>query len=495
MSRDPAVPSRRQFLETSGLIAASAALVGCDDERTRRLFGMRETPQSFDVPTATSIDEVSHIIARLTYGARPGERERVRALGATPADAVSRYIEEQLSPSRHDTRADHAVRRLEALAEPVGELYEFQAGLLRDQLGAATMLRAVYGERQLHEVMVGVWTDHFNIDISKGDCRWLTPAYDRDVIRPHALGRFPDLLRSVVLSPAMLWYLDGRVNRRATPADRPNENYARELLELHTLGVHGGYTQHDVMEVARALTGWTVRSKGASRFGIGLVEFQADAHDDGPKTILGREIPAGGGRQDVERVLEIVTSHPACAQFIATKLCRRFIDDDPPAAAVAAVARTFLETHGDIAGTLRTVFSTSEFQSHRGTRFKRPFHFVASALRALDAETDGGPPLLQWLERMGQASYQYPTPDGYPDVAAPWLGGLLWRWQFATALVAGRIEGTRIDATTLRTRAGDDAALMAHLLGRTISEAERAALRTAGNSIALALSSPTFQLI
>jgi uncharacterized protein (DUF1800 family) len=196
----------------------------------------------------------------------------------------------------------------------------------------------------------------------------------------------------------------------------------------------------------------------------------------------------------VDRVLEIVTSHPACAQHVAAKLCRHFIDDEPPASAVASVARTFHETHGDIAGTLRTLFATREFLASRSQRLKRPFHFVASALRALDAETDGGPPLLQWLERMGQAPYQYPTPDGYPDVAAPWLGGLLWRWQFATALVAGRIEGTRIDAATLRARAGNDAGLMSHLLGRTITDAERLALRNAGNSIALALSSPTFQL-
>ena len=462
--------------------------------RALRAFVSPDMGAPFAPPSATSIDEISHALARLSYGARPGEYQRVRALGETPADAVAQYLDEQLSPSRHDNRADRAVRRLEALVEPIGELYEYQASLLRDQLGAATMLRAVYGERQLHEVMVGVWTDHFNIDISKGDCRWLTPAYDRDVIRPHALGRFPDLLRGVVLSPAMLWYLDGRVNRRATAADRPNENYARELLELHTLGVHGGYSQADVMEVARALTGWTVRSKGASRFGIGLVEFNGDAHDDGPKTILGREIPAGGGRRDVDHVLDIVTTHPACAQFIATRLCRHFISDAPPIAAVTAVARTFHETHGDITGTLRTLFATSEFLAARGTRLKRPFHFVASALRALDAETDAGPALLQWLERMGQAPFQYPTPDGYPDDAAPWLGGLLWRWQFATALVAGNIKGTRINGEQLRTRAGGDDALMSHLVGRTVTDAERIALRQAGNTIALALSSPTFQL-
>ncbi|MEQ1692495.1 MAG: DUF1800 domain-containing protein, partial [Gemmatimonas sp.] len=335
---------------------------------------------------------------------------------------------------------------------------------------------------------------HFNVDISKGDCRWLTPAFDRDVLRPHALGRFPDLLRAVALSPAMLWYLDGRVNRRSSPAEQPNENFARELLELHTLGVDGGYTQADVMETARAFTGWTVRSKGASNFGIGLVEFNADAHDDGSKIVLGREIAAGGGVRDVEQVLTILVEHPACARFLAHKLCRRFISDEPPDAAVVRVAKTFTATRGDVPATLRTLFASTEFREARGTRLKRPFHFVASALRATDAETDAGKPLAAWLERMGHSPFQYPTPDGYPDEAAPWLGTLLWRWQFATALVDGRIDGTRIKVEELRRRAGGDEPLFAHAIGRVPSPTELTVARAAGNTLALALSSPAFQL-
>jgi len=342
--------------------------------------------------------------------------------------------------------------------------------------------------------MTGFWADHFNIDLSKGDCRWLAPAFARDVLHPHTLGRFPELLRAVVLHPAMLWYLDGRVNRRRSPDERPNENYARELLELHTLGVHGGYTQRDVMEVARALTGWTVRSKGESTFGIGRVEFHADAHDDGEKVVLGQVIPAGRGARDVDELLQVVVAHPSCARFIATKLCRHFIADDPPAAAVDAVARTFAATGGEIAPTLRTLFATSEFAAARGTRFKRPFHFVASALRATDATIDDARPLVPWLERLGEVPFQYPTPDGYPDEATPWLGTLLWRWQFATALVRGRIDGTRIDAARLASRAGGDAALFAHLLGRRPTDAELHAGRGVRHRLALALSSPGFQL-
>ncbi len=239
----------------------------------------------------------------------------------------------------------------------------------------------------------------------------------------------------------MLWYLDGRVNRRASPAERPNENYARELLELHTLGVHAGYTQDDVMHAARALTGWTVRSRHESTFGIGRVEFDRAAHDDGEKVVLGERIPAGGGARDVDILLNIVTAHPACARFIAGKLCRHFIADDPPAAAIDAVARTFAATGGDIVPTLRTLFGTPEFVAARGTRLKRPFHFVASALRATGADTDGGRAMIGWLERLGELPFQFPTPDGYPDEAGPWLGTLLWRWQFAAGARRGAHRG------------------------------------------------------
>ena len=484
--------TRRRFLGSSGALAA-AALTACDDVPELRALWSAPS-DSFAPPGTSQVDSVSHLIARATYGVRPGDYQRVRALGETEAEAMARFIDVQLSPSHHDDRADRAVRRLEALGEPVGELYEYQPAVLRDQLVSSTMLRAVYGERQLHEVMAGFWADHFNVDISKGDCRWLTPAFDRDVIRPHTLGRFADLLRAVALSPAMLWYLDGRVNRRTTPAERPNENFARELLELHTLGVDGGYTQADVMETARAFTGWTVRSRGASRFGIGLVEFTADAHDDGLKVVLGREIPAGGGPRDVDQVLAILVEHPACARFLAHKLCRRFIDDDPPQAAVQRVATTFSATRGDVSASLRTLFGSTEFAEARGTRLKRPFHFIASALRVTDAETDAGRPLAAWLERMGHSPFQYPTPDGYPDEAAPWLGTLLWRWQFAAALVAGRIDGTRINVDELRRRVGGDERLFAHVIGRALSPPELAAATTASDIVALALSSPAFQL-
>ena len=334
----------------------------------------------------------------------------------------------------------------------------------------------------------------FNIDIGKGDCAWLKVADDHEVIRVHALGGFPDLLRASALSPAMLWYLDGRVNRRARPEERPNENYARELLELHTLGVHGGYTQGDVMEVARCLTGWTVRPR--SGFRKGRVEFHAHEHDDGAKTVLGRRIAAGGGERDLHDVLDLVASYPTTSRHIATKLCRRFIADEPPETAVAAVAEMFRTSGGDIRQTLRTLLTRPEFVSARGTKLKRPFHYLVSALRSTDALTDGASALSDVLTSMGHAPFQYPTPEGYAAGAAAWERTLIWRWKFAAALAANRVEGTRIDVEGLIRRAGGERSLMAHVLGRQPNATEQEAWKAMGgraSGLALLLASPAFQ--
>src|SRR5882672_11421620 len=286
--------------------------------------------------------------------------------------ALPIYLEQQLNPDQiDDERGEVAARRFETLQEPLGELFEYQPELLHSELMRAALARAVYSERQLYEVMVQFWSDHFNIDPSKGDCKWLKVADDRDVIRKHALGKFPEMLRASALSPAMLWYLDGRVNRRSQPTDKPNENYARELLELHTLGVHGGYTQRDVMEVARCLTGWTVRSTD-KKFQIGKVEFNPALHDFGAKEVLGQPMAAAPdglsveareqrGREELDRVLEIVARHQSTAQHIGAKLCRHFIADEPPATAVSAVAAAFVRSSGDIRTTLRALFATEEF--------------------------------------------------------------------------------------------------------------------------------------
>jgi len=516
--------TRRQFIVTgAGAIAIAGS--GCGKlpdhvEAARRWMGKPTAPPLLGAvtpPSSPELDDASHVLNRLTFGARPGDHARVTAMG------VVSFIEEQLAPQQvDDWLCDRVIRHeFDSLADPQGvlfprqsdtsdplqqlfpamkdkgarvsHLYEYKAEVLLDDLTRATVLRAVLSERQLYEVMVQFWTDHFNIDPSKAEAKWLKAADDRDVIRAHALGNFGEMLRASAVSPAMLWYLDGRANRRVRPEDKPNENYARELLELHTLGVHGGYTQQDVMEVARCLTGWTVRAK--KKFFKGRVEFHRWAHDDGAKRVLGADIPAGLGAKDLDRVLAIVVSHPHTARHIAEKLCRRFIADNPPAAAVSATAAAFTKSAGDIGQTLRALFATEEFwhQDVRGGKFKRPFHLVVSALRVTNAKTDADRPLVNYLMRMGHAPFRYVTPDGYPEAATHWQSSLLWRWNFANALAGNQIKGTQVRPQWLRSRLGGDDALMATVLGRLPRAEEKSAYEESGAGLALLLASPAFQ--
>ncbi|GMV99439.1 MAG: hypothetical protein AMXMBFR84_05780 [Candidatus Hydrogenedentota bacterium] len=438
------------------------------------------------LPAGTQTDRITHALNRFAFGPWPGEYARVGALG------IDAYLEEQLHPeSIDDSDCDWRVRRLESLSAPVGTLFEYKQDYLLREMSEASVLRAVYSKRQLQEVLVEFWTDHFNVSPSKGDCAWLKAADDRDVIRKHALGRFPDMVKASVLSPAMLWYLDGRVNRRATADEQPNENYARELLELHTLGVHGGYSQRDVMEAARCLTGWYVRSDEVFR--KGRVEFRAEWHDDGEKKVLGQQIPAGGGQGDLDRLVTIVCGHPATARYIAEKLCRRFISVVPPEAAVQAVTAAFQQSHGDIKATLRALFSHETFWASANQSFKRPFHFVVSALRATGADMDGSAGAQDYLTRMGHAPFQYPTPDGYPIEPEPWYGGMLWRWHFAAALADGRVEGTTVDWPKVQAWAQSPEGLMTHLLGRVPSKGELDLCTASGKGPAFLIATPAFQ--
>jgi uncharacterized protein (DUF1800 family) len=386
--------------------------------------------------------------------------------------------------------------------EQLGEAYEEDAEVMPPILRRVAVLRAVYSERQLFEVMSEFWSDHFNIDPGKGDCRYTKFADDHDVIRAHALGNFREMLRASALSPAMLWYLDGRANVKRTAEEKPNENYARELMELHTLGVHGGYTQRDVMEVARCLTGWTILAKKDDGYSGNYrsplkdrakVVFRKEAHDNGAKQVLGQYIPAGLGEGDIDRVIGIVATHPSTAQFIATKLCMRFISDEPPPVAVETVTSAFTSSGGDIKKTLRALFATPEFHAATGAKFKRPFHFVVSALRATNAQTDADRGLLSYLEKMGHVPFRYPTPDGYPARAQHWHATLLWRWKFALALANNRINGTHSERRDLVTRIGGEGAVAATLLNRQPGAEENEALANSGDSLALLLASPAFQ--
>ena len=399
--------------------------------------------------------------------------------------------------------------------------YYQQNGLLQPQrlsadLQASRILRAVYSERQLNEVMVDFWTNHFNVFVGKGADRWLLPAYDRDTIRPNAMTKFGTLLEATAKSPAMLFYLDnfqsvspnaqrpgaavrprqrqvlrgmeGAQRRRdavmnqgvvqpmpnAPPPQRQrrgiNENYARELMELHTMGVDGGYTQKDVQEVARCFTGWTIfapRGGGAAanavmgeagRRNAGTFFFNARTHDDGEKIVLGQKIPAGGGIKDGLMVLDILAHHPSTAKFIATKLVRHFVADNPPASLVDRVAVTYKKTDGDIREMLKTIFFSNEFNSPESYRakVKRPFELVISAIRTLGGDTNGGPGTHQWLQRMGEPLYGYQTPNGYSDAAESWVntGSLLERMNFALALASNRIQGTRVNLRKLNGEPG-----------------------------------------
>lgn len=486
------MPTRRTFLQTLSAAGLVGAVTGCE-QTWDGVAGLidPETDADFRPPTSQEIDSAAHAVNRLTWGGRPGDYRRVSSIG------VDAFVDEQLHPEDlGDRRCEFIANQVESMTQATPELYDIPPRKLLYDMTRYRLLRAIHSRRQLYEIMVDFWTDHFNIVSNKGDCKWLKLADDREVIRPHALGNFRDMVRASALSPAMLIYLDGHDNKVEHVGQRPNENYARELLELHTLGVHGGYSQKDVMEVARCLSGWTI-ARSAYNFRSVPSRFVASRHDDGEKLVLGRRIAAGGGARDLDRVLDIVCGHVSTARFIATKLCRRFIADPAPTQAVEVVAEEFRDSAGDIRRTLKTLFATQEWRETasgvRGSLFKRPMHFVVSAIRATGARSDAGSPIIDALERMGHAPFQYPTPDGYPLEEQPWLGTLLWRWNFAIALQGGALKGTTIDRVKLERELGGQAQVAAHLLGRTPGATELDVLDQSPSALALLLCSPAFQ--
>ena len=318
------------------------------------------------------------------------------------------------------------------------------------------LLRAVYSNRQLDEVLTDFWFNHFNIYLDKGADRYLVTEYERDVIRPHVLGKFKDLLEATAKSPAMLFYLD---NWQSVGPDAPqargkkggprglNENYGRELLELHTLGVDGGYTQADVTEAARCFTGWTIVQPQRG----GAFAFNQRVHDDGEKTFLGVKIAKGGGISDGEKVLDMVAHHAATARFIAKKLAMRFVADDPPASLVERMAETFRRTDGDLRAVMKTMLESKEFFSQGAYlgKLKSPLEVVASAVRAVSGEVDYAFPLANQVAQLGEPLYRKQEPTGYSNSSKEWLnsGGLLARMNFALQLADNKIPGVRVDAS------------------------------------------------
>ena len=364
--------------------------------------------------------------------------------------------------------------------------------VVESELTQAKILRAVYSERQLDEVMTDFWFNHFNVFLGKGLDRMATTSYERDVIRPHALGKFEDLLVATAKSPAMLFYLDnwlsvgpdspqalgiaargagGRFPPRANQGKRPsglNENYGRELLELHTLSVNGGYSQKDVTEAAKVFTGWTI-DKPAHGGGF---KFEPKMHQPGPKTVLGHGIKENGEGEGLQ-LLHWLATNPKTAHFISLKLAERFVADDPPPALVDRMAKTFLKKKGDIREVLSVLFHSPEFwdDSAYRAKVKTPLEFVASSLRATGAQIDEAMPLTRQLANMGMPLYGAQPPTGYSLKAEAWVSSsaLLNRMNFALALTNGRIRGVRVDTAEFSANPGDPLQVLSTLESRLVA--------------------------
>ena len=557
----------------------------------------------------TEEQKIIHVLDRLGFGARPGDVEKVKAIG------LQKYIDQQLNPATiADSVAESKVKGLEVVGMSTAEIfakYPNPAALLRQleggrqaqaaaqpddqmtdkerqerqqkirqlyakydlrpanqmlpQIVSNRVLRAVYSERQLQEVMVDFWQNHFNVFAGKAAVRWYIPSYERDVIRKNALGNFKDLVVGTAQHPAMLFYLDnfesrspnsqgpgnnrnaGRIQqlirnggqlppqarqrmkdqfglndaqldqrlkemRNQPQQQRPqagiNENYARELMELHTLGVDGGYTQKDIVEVAKAFTGWTIAdARGYRRSAANMITGEEDKrlvrlqrqagvpddiesgefyfnsrwHEGGSKMVLGQKVDEGGVKDGL-KVIDILVKHPSTAKFIARKLAVKFVSDNPDEGLVKRVAEAFTKSSGDIKTTLKALFTDKEFfaaENYR-SKIKTPFELAVSSIRAVGGNTNAGPAMLAMLNKLGEVPYGYQAPTGYPDTAEDWVntGALLERLNFAIAVASNRIPGTRVDLKKFEQKERSkvlDAAI-AEILDNDVSASTRATL-------------------
>ena len=499
-------------------------------------------PQGGAATALTPHDSALHALNRLAYGPRPGEVDRVAA------GSVMRWIDRQLDP---DEIADQVLvereRAFEVLTRSRGELAqqyfnadrerrerqragsagdgngmadsmrmqdtpgpeELAARRLTGQFVALTVMRAALSERQLREVVVDFWSNHFNVFLGKGADRFLLPDYIEHTIRPHALGKFADLLIATAESPAMLFYLDNWQSvapgslppglRRASwpgrfgPGFTPdalraegrrrqaldhlpqgiNENYARELLELHTLGVDGGYTQQDVINVARIFTGWSIERP---QLGGGFA-YHDWAHDRGAKVVMGIRYPAGHGMDEGIRLLRWLANHPATIHHVSRELCQRFVSDEPPDGCVDDAVAAWMQSGGDLRAVLSAIVHGPDFWAPANVRakVKTPFVFVVSALRAVGAAPDTTPRLAQVIARLGEPLYMHVAPDGYPQTEDEWVnsGALLDRMNSGLALASGRLPGTLVDVDSVIPTNTDPvqliAAVNATILGGTMT--------------------------
>jgi len=509
-------------------------------------------------PTLTPQDSALHALNRLAYGPRPGDVARVAAEG------VMRWIDRQLSPDGiDDDRLIERERQFQILKYDRGDLAAMytaaererrerklaagqtadgsdsvggqhavplpkqadpmiqKSNRLASEFADLAVARATLSERQLYEIMVDCWTNHFNVYAAKGADRFLTPDYIEHTIRPRAMGKFQDLLIATARSPAMLFYLDNwesvapgsvpptglHVRARPIFGRRPglfgpvrdparqdsvrrralermpngvNENYARELLELHTLGVDGGYTQHDVIDVARIFTGWSIERPQQG----GDVEFHDWAHDRGEKLVLGVWFEGGHDMDEGIRLLKLLANHPATMHHVSRKLCQRFVNDDPPDGCVDDAVAAWERSSGDMREVLRAIFHGPDFWAAANVRakVKTPLEFVVSAARAVAAEPDTSPRLAQVVARLGEPLFLHVAPDGYPEREAAWVnsGALLDRMNAAMALASGKLPGVTVVLDSL-VPVGDadqlSGAVNEKILGGTMSENTKQVLR------------------
>ncbi len=425
------------------------------------------------------LEKASHVLNRLAFGPRPGEAEKL-ALGGDAA--VWAFVQRQLNPAAlDDSEVDGRLAplptlglsnavlrrgypRLEDIAKDRGLdignedvkrslLNEIDPDQLvrrvEEDLVTQKLVREVESRRQLQEVLLDFWFNHFNVDLDKGAVRWFVTSYERDTLRPHLFGSFRELLGAVAHSPAMLFYLDNFQSVRDQPPnpEKPkqprglNENYARELMELHTLGVNGGYSQADVREAARCLTGWSIEQPNVK----GTFVFRPRQHDEGPKTVLGLDFPANGGQGDGDKLLDLLADRPATAHFLAQKLARHFVADEPPPAVVDRVAKRYLETHGNLREVYLALFSSPEFWSREAfkAKVKTPLEYAVSAVRALGGHLDAAQPLAGEIAKMGERLFHCQPPTGFADQAQAWVnsGSLVERLTFGLRLADGKVAG------------------------------------------------------
>ncbi len=442
------------------------------------------------------------LVQRATMGLNLAELARISELG------YNAWLDGQLDWASIDDGGfeDELNTSLRSLSMTPYQLYQnFDDESFRPviELMVASVLRAAYSPRQLYERMVIFWSDHFAIDIFADHGYLLKMTDDREVIRPHALGNFRDLLGASAHSPAMLEYLTNDTNVKG----HPNENYARELMELHTLGVDGPYTQKDVREVARAFTGWTLHGVYSREPQMGTFRFANHYHDKREKVVLGRVIPSGGGEEDGEQILDLLATHPKTADFIAEKLVRYFWGYKPKRKLVRKAARKFLATDGDIAATVKVILARKQMQSAE-PKLKRPVHLMASAVRATLADVRDAGFLIEQLELAGHLPFAWSAPNGYPDAEDYWSGFILPRWNFAADFPIPEVSGARLDPALLDLEASPKTIakrIDRQMFNRTLSKKTRKSIqeflgreeittKRLREAIGMAIAAPEFQL-